>query len=235
MNSMSRLPVITRVGHEIKRRSLVVVRVVRLAPKMVRVVLGGEELAQFISLGFDDHVKLIFPGEDPTSPAMRDFTPRRYDEAAKELCIDFYLHDAGPAATWAAQADVGQRLSVAGPRGSSVIALDGIDSHVLIGDETALPAIGRRLEELPGSTRALVVVESDGGSQGYPLQSEAAVESVEVVRMATHGGQPAQGIISTLRGLEFPPGHCFTWVGTESQAARAIRRYLTDEVIEDDR
>ena len=224
---MSSLPGITRVRHEPKRRRLTVIRVERLAPKMLRIVCGGGELAQFTSLGFDDHVKLFFPVGDEV-PAMRDFTPRRFDAQAGELWIDFYLHDTGPATAWASQVAVGQPLTVGGPRGSFILSPEGIDSHVLIGDETALPAIGRRLEELPASARALVVTESDGGSTGYPLQSRAALEIVSVARGA-HTEAPAAQIIEALRKLKFPPGRCFTWVAAESRSARAIRRYLTDE------
>jgi NADPH-dependent ferric siderophore reductase len=50
----------------------------------------------------------------------------------------------------AAQATVGQFLETGGPKGSAIISRTGIDLHVLIGDETGLPAISRRLEELPG-------------------------------------------------------------------------------------
>ena len=46
---MTNLPSITRVRHEVRRRNLTVLRLERLAPKMLRVVLGGEELAQFTS------------------------------------------------------------------------------------------------------------------------------------------------------------------------------------------
>jgi NADPH-dependent ferric siderophore reductase len=226
---VSSLPTTTRVRHELKRRQLTVTRLQRLAPNMLRIVLGGEELAQFTSLGFDDHVKLFLPSaQDPTAPAMRDFTPRRFDPKAGELWIEFYLHEAGPAAAWAKQATVGQLLTVGGPRGSSILSLEGIDSHVLVGDETALPAIARRLEELPANTRALVLIESDGGSTGYPLQTKAVLETVSVVREA-HNEVPGKEIIDTLRKLKFPTGQCFTWVATESRAARAIRRYLTDE------
>ncbi|MFP3374577.1 siderophore-interacting protein, partial [Pseudomonas sp. SIMBA_068] len=52
---------IHRVMHEIKRRRLEVLRVVDLTPRMRRITLGGPELAGFISLGSDDHVKLLFP------------------------------------------------------------------------------------------------------------------------------------------------------------------------------
>ena len=235
---MSNGPSITRVRHETKRRRLTVVRTERLTPTMLRIVFGGEELEQFTSLGFDDHVKLFFTAsagtsevqssENSAAPPMRDFTPRRFDAGARELWIDFYLHAEGPAATWALQAAVGQSLAIGGPRGSFVISTEGIDSHVLIGDETALPAIGRRLEELPAGSRALVVFESDGGAMDYPFVSPAALELVHVSRGA-HSEPAANEIIATLRKLQFPPGQCFTWVATESQSARAIRRYLTDE------
>jgi NADPH-dependent ferric siderophore reductase len=52
----------------------------RLAAKMVRIVFGGQELEQFTSLGFDDHVKLFFPAGEKL---MRDFTPRRFDAVAQ--------------------------------------------------------------------------------------------------------------------------------------------------------
>ena len=91
---------IHRVMHDIKRRRLQVLRVVDITPRMRRITLGGEQLAGFISLGSDDHIKLLFPqnaaelaalqsptftikGEGP-QPAMRDYTPRRFDLALRE-------------------------------------------------------------------------------------------------------------------------------------------------------
>jgi len=226
---MSDLPHVTRVRHDTKRRRLTVARIDRLAPKMVRVVLRGEDLPGFTSLGFDDHVKLFFssgPDGRLLEPAMRDFTPRRYDADAGELWIDFYLHEAGPAAGWASQVAVGQELAVGGPRGSSMISLEGIDVHVLVGDETALPAIGRRLEELPPQVRALVVLDTEEEAHGYPLASPAQLEVVMVPP-----GDPASRadrIIEVLRNHHLA-GSCFTWVAAESHVARAIRRYLMNE------
>lgn len=229
---MSSAPDSRRVRHETKRRNLTVARVETLAPKMVRVVLQGEELEGFTSLGFDDHVKLFFPsdadGRTDSPAAMRDFTPRWYDAEAGELWIDFFLHEAGPAAGWASRAAVGRSLTVGGPRGSFVISLDGIDSHVLIGDETALPAMSRRLAELPAGTSALAVIETDEGSLGYSLESRAALRIVRVPRSAP-SDVPASQLINALRGMQFPAGRCFVWVAAESQVARTIRRYLTGE------
>jgi NADPH-dependent ferric siderophore reductase len=166
-----------RVRHETKMRLLQVREVSRLTPKMVRIVVGGEALAGFVSAAHDDHVKLFFPqpGQDkpvlptPTPngpvypdgaarPAARDYTPRRYDAVANTLTIDFVLHGEGPATSWAAQARPGQFLGVGGPRGSFIVP-DDFDWYLFVGDETAVPAIGRRLEELPAGTRVIAVVE----------------------------------------------------------------------------
>ena len=244
---MSSGPQITRVRHELKRRRLTVARVEQVAPAMVRVVLSGGELQGFTSLGFDDHVKLFFPslqqGEMPASASglvgskslaentplvMRDFTPRRFDPDTGELWIDFFLHEAGPAASWASRVAVGESLDVGGPKGSAVISPEGIDAHILIGDETALPAISRRLEELPAGARALVILEVDAGSAWPSLESRAALEVILVTRKEGPG-IAAQELIERLRALAFPAGRCFVWIALESQSARAIRRYLREE------
>ena len=62
--------------------------------------------------------------------------------------IDFVLHGDGPAASWAANAVAGSLVGQGGPRGSLVVS-DDFDWYLLAGDETALPSIARRLEELP--------------------------------------------------------------------------------------
>jgi NADPH-dependent ferric siderophore reductase len=223
---MSGAPQIQRVRHETRRRALKVARLERLGSNMLRVVARGEELAGFTSLGFDDHVKLFFDGRAADGrPPMRDFTPRHYDPAAGELWIDFFLHDDGPAGAWAAQAAVGQVLNVGGPRGSSLIGLEGIATHLFIGDETALPAIGRRLEELPATTRAICVIETADGVAGYPLASQAALQVVWV-RRDPAAKEPAAALTAALDALQLPPERCFAWAALEMHGARAVRAYL---------
>ena len=52
----------------------------------------------------------------------------------------------------------GAWLGVGGPR-SSVLMPDAYDAYLLVGDETALPCIARRLEELPPGARAIALIE----------------------------------------------------------------------------
>ncbi|MGE8066040.1 siderophore-interacting protein [Pseudomonas sp. NPDC089569] len=231
---------IHRVMHEIKRRRLQVLRVVDLTPRMRRITLGGPELAGFISLGTDDHVKLLFAqnaqeqatletlelgaGKDHgPMPAMRDYTPRRYDPQTLELDIDFVLHGDGPASTWAEQATPGQFLHIGGPRGSMIVP-DMFDSYLLIGDETALPAIARRLEGLAANRRALVIVEVENGKEQQVLESAAQVNVIWVLR---EGGK--DHLLTTVRQIKVPSGNLYAWVATESKASRQIRRVLLDE------
>ena len=230
-------PVIHRVSHEIKRRRLEVLRVVDITPRMRRITLGGEQLAGFASLGSDDHIKLLFAqnaaeqaalesptfsvkGEGP-QPAMRDYTPRRIDLGSGELDIDFVLHGDGPASTWAEQAKPGQHLHIAGPRGSMIVP-DIFDSYLLVGDETALPAIARRLEELPAGRKVLAVIEIADEHEQQALDSAADVEVIWVVR-------GRDDLLGAVRELQVPQGSLYAWVATETKLSRQVRRVLLDE------
>src|SRR5690606_18511600 len=87
----------------------------------------------------------------------RDYTPRRVDHTSGELVLDFVLHGEGPAAEWARRARPGDSLSFVGPKSSLVLPPD-VSAVVLIGDETALPAIARFLDERPVRVPAHVVI-----------------------------------------------------------------------------
>lgn len=233
-----------RVRHPLRFRVLDVREVTRMTPHLVRVTLAGDALEGFTSVGFDDHVKLFFP--DPLTgvllmpdigpdgpiwpegakPIMRDYTPRRFDAAACTLEIDFALHLAGPATRWAEQARPGQRLGVAGPKGSFIVPT-GFDWHLLIGDDTALPAMSRRLAELPAGARAELLVEVDGPADHIAFDSAADMNVVWVHRdSAAVGDLP---LLDALKRMPPPSGVFHTWIGCESAQAKALRAYLVEE------
>lgn len=218
-----------RVRHETRRRVLNVKTVAKLSPTMVRIVLQGDELAGFTSLGFDDHVKLFFPepGGDEAKVAGRNYTPRRHDAEAGELTIDFALHEAGPATRWAEQARPGQSLTIGGPRGSFIIPA-AYDWHLLVGDDTALPAIARRLEELPAGTRVVAVAEVDTREDEIPLPTRTNASVHWVHRHGAPAGQ-SEPLAQTLRSLPLPKGDFYAWVACESSVAKALRAQLLAE------
>ncbi|MFV0672456.1 siderophore-interacting protein [Variovorax sp. tm] len=233
-----------RVRHELRFRKLAVKTVQRVTPHLIRVTLTGDDLAGFQSPGFDDHVKLFFP--DPATgklslptmgpegpvwpegrPTMRDYTPRRHDAKAGTLEIDFALHEAGPATQWAEQARAGDILGVGGPRGSFIVPTE-FDWHLLIGDDTALPAISRRLAELPAGARAVVLAEIDSEADEIAFDTQAELTLKWAHRRGTEPGL-SHVLLDALKAIELPAGDFHAWVGCESAIAKALRAHLVSE------
>jgi NADPH-dependent ferric siderophore reductase len=199
---------IQRVRHEIKRRELQVAKVQHLAPDYVSVTFKGETLHDFVSASYDDHVKFMLSDDD-----RRDFTPRSYDNVAGELTIEFALHATGAASDWARQAAVGQTAIIAGPRGSMIIPMD-YDWYVLAGDATALPAIRRRLEELPREAKVTVLVAAES-AVSLPFRSEA--------QMALQLLDSQEALLAAIRALQLPAGEGFFWFAGEASVAAQVR------------
>lgn len=242
---------IRRVRHPLQVRTLTVAAVHMLTPHLRRLTLAGESLADLHSDGFDDHVKLLLPppgcdalvlpppGPDGRPdfaaaglalPVARDYTPRRVDRVARTLQIDFTLHGDGPAARWAALAGVGDTVHVAGPRGSMVVPTE-LRWQWLIGDESALPAIARRLEELPGAVEVTVVLET--ACADAPLPPLALGPGRRLLRV----GRPAAGdaaalaapLVQAVRALPSPAGRGHAFAAAESHTVRAVREVLVGQ------
>jgi NADPH-dependent ferric siderophore reductase len=224
MNHTSPASRVQRVRHDTKRRDLEVVRVHTLSPHFRSITFGGEALDGFISASFDDHVKFILDGAAGavagSAPVMRDYTPRHFDAAARELTLEFALHGDGPAADWAARAQPGTRATLAGPRGSFIIPTD-FDWHLLVGDETALPAIARRLEELPAGARTIVLAQVGDVLDRRDFASAADVNVQWLDR--------SDELLAAVRALALPAGEGYAWCAGEAGAMAKLRRILVDE------
>ncbi|ADU11807.1 siderophore-interacting protein [Asticcacaulis excentricus] len=211
-----------RVRFDLRRRELRVAERIRLTPHMLRLVLSGD-LEGFQSLGFDDHVKLLFP--DPQggdTPVMRDYTPRAFDVSKGLLTLDFALHEpAGPATQWALQAQIGEILHIGGPRGSQVWP-DAFAHYLLIGDETALPAIGRRLETAPAGQpiTVLAVVENAAERQTWITQAKADIRWLYRAQ--------ADDVLIAINALTLPED-ALVWVAGEAHWAKMVRSHLHDK------
>ncbi|UOM32724.1 siderophore-interacting protein [Acuticoccus sp. I52.16.1] len=218
-------PTIRRVRHEMMRRELTVSAVERITPAMVRVTLSGASLASFASASPDDHLKVFVPGADG-EPVGRDYTPRHFDTEAGALVIDFVDHDAGPAAAWARTARAGDTVLVGGPRGSAVIEGDAIARWLLIGDETALPAIGRRIEEFGPGTPVTSLVAVAGPAEEQTFATAARLTARWLHRDPGAAADPAP-YLAALETMEIAHD-TFVWVAAEAEVARAIRRHILE-------
>jgi NADPH-dependent ferric siderophore reductase len=209
---------VERVRHEIKQREVTVARVERIGAHFASITFRGDALEDFVSLSFDDHVKFMFT--DPSgAPVRRDYTPRHFDREARELTIEFALHGDGYASNWARQATTGQRAIVAGPRGSMIIPVD-YDWHLLAGDASALPAIARRLEELPAAVRVIVIVAGDAGNRR---------EFVSGAQFEVQWVDDADQLVDAVRAIELPPGEGFAWCAGEAASMAKLRSVLSEE------
>ncbi|MFL6630980.1 MAG: siderophore-interacting protein [Massilia sp.] len=204
-----------RVRHELKVRELTVTRIERLGDGFAAITFAGETLADFTSLSFDDHVKFMFPDAEGEQ-VRRDYTPRRFSREALALTIEFALHGDGKASSWARNAVVGQRALVGGPRGSMIVPLE-LDWHLLTGDATALPAIARRLEELPGGSRAVVLVHAEPADR----RDFAGAADVDLRWFDT-----PEALVADLQALALPAGRGFAWGGGEASMMARVRHVL---------
>lgn len=208
---------VERVRHEPRRRVLAVRNVCRTG-NFAAITLAGADLAGFRSDSFDDHVKVFVPGAGG-EVLGRDYTPRSFDAARLELTIEFLLHGDGAASQWARAARTGEQIAIGGPRGSMIIPTD-YEWHLLAGDASALPAIHRRLEELPAGTRAIVLVQA--ASEDTRHFTSAAQLDVTWLR------EP-ESLLARLRALRLPVGEGYAWCAGEASQMAQVRHILLDE------
>jgi NADPH-dependent ferric siderophore reductase len=225
-----------------RRAKLAVVRrTERVTPHMIRVVLSCDE---FVDNDTTDHyVKLLFlqPGveyPDPLDmgavreqlpsehwPTMRTYTVRSWDDAAKELTIDFVHHgDEGIAGPWAATAQPGDKLWFNGP-GGAYSPQESAAWHLLVGDESALPAIGAAIEALPPGAHAKVFLEVEDETEEQKFSGSGDVELTWLHR-TVRGGERGDGLVEAVEALEFPPGEVQAFVHGEAGFVLRLRRHL---------
>ncbi|WP_372825283.1 siderophore-interacting protein, partial [Polaromonas sp.] len=220
-------------------RHVRVSRVQVLSPAMRRITLTGPELEGFAPAGPASYIKLIFPEpgqsepvrplpDGPRAVSMRTYTPLAVRPEALEVDVDFVLHGEGPASSWAAQASVGQVLFLMGP-GPGYALEEAATQHVLIADDSALPAVETILAALPANARAQVLLEVISDAEQRPLHSAAPLEVVWLARGADHraAGLPLEKALRS--GTVIAPD-ARIYLACEAAAMRRIRKLLTDEL-----
>ena len=223
-------------------RLLQVRRTTHVTPKMIRVTLAGEELDGFPGHGPDRRIKMFFPlqGQDvpavPRSgtggpvwpagearPAIRTYTVRRFDAGAGELDVDFVVHAGhGPAADWAHRAEPGSWVGVSEP-GGRWSPDPSAAFHVVIGDESALPAVATVLDTLDGETVHAFLEVADA-------KEEQSLPGTAVVTWVHRGdAAPGEPLVTAVREAELPPGKGQAWLSGESAAVKDLRAHLLDD------
>ncbi len=222
-----------------------VVRTGRPTPHVVRLVLGGDDLIGLPVGEFTDHyIKILFPVPGVTYPEpmdlaeirrdlpaeqwprLRAYTVRAFDPRTAELTVDVVHHgDEGLAGPWAAALRPGDPVRFVGPGGAYAPSPDA-DWHLLVGDESALPAIAAALERLPSGAPATVLVETSGPAEEQPLPSPGDVKLTWLHRRDRPVGE---GLVAAVRALDFPAGDVHAFVHGEATFVKELRRLLRVE------
>jgi NADPH-dependent ferric siderophore reductase len=223
----------------------------RLSPSFVRVVLGGGGLDRFVPSPYaDSYVKLVFVDPRTTqlpldadgrldvaalrqaaqdaAPRLRAYTVRRWDPARRELTLDVVVHgDVGLGGPWAARARPGEPTWVLGP-GGAYAPDPTADRHLLVGDESALPAISVALEGLPSGSRARALIEVPSREDELPL---ALAPGTDAKVTWLHRGDEVVGrkLVAAVRELSSGEGRTQTFVHGEATFVAELRRHLRIE------
>lgn len=209
---------------------------------MLRLVVGGDELDGFAIAAPASSVRLLLPppGDrtlvmptwtgnqfelpDGARAPIRTFTPRYHDDVHRELTLDVVLHDHGAATDWARAATIGDETAVSGPGRSELVA-ESARSHLLVGDETAIPAIGQLLEWIDPDHDVEVHIEvaAPDAVIELPPHPGATVTWHGSVR----GASPGTAMVAAVEAVADLADS--VWVAGEAAAVQRIRTHLFDE------
>ncbi|MGI9624329.1 MAG: siderophore-interacting protein, partial [Acidimicrobiales bacterium] len=211
------------------------------SPRMMRVVVGGSELD-----GLEIHdpaasIRLLVPsGEvfevpkwngnefllaDGRRPVIRTFTPVSLDSTGHELTIDIVRHPGGAISTWVEAARPGDPCAVSGPgRGESIDAT--AERYVLLGDETAIPAIEQLLAAIPSTIDIETIIEV-ADEDGRLDLADCAAGDVEW-HVPEPGEAPGSTLLSAIAATTIDEG-TRVWAAGEAASVQAIRKHLFGE------
>lgn len=195
----------------------------KLTPHMRRIALTGPGLEGFVSSGRPDERLLV--ALPPDRSERRSYTVRRWSPQRRELVIDFVTHAGGAAARWAELAKPGDTIGLSEASGWYSPPQDA-RRLLLVADMTALPALGRILEELPPDAYARVITEVIEPADEQPLISPATVSTRWL-----HGSGNGLGPSMLGETIRECPDFDYVWFAGEAGVARGVRKWLRHDLL----
>lgn len=218
-------------------RQVTVQRVEQVTPRVKQIVFGGDTLTGFPTPRPGAHIKLLFGAASDGSAdpkkmrsQMRTYTPRSFNPETNELTVEFVLHGDGLASTWAAQAQAGATLTVAGPGGGMDIP-ETLKTMVMLVDESAIPAAGAVLEALPEGCKPIIICEVEDADEQRSLSTKIQVDPTWLFRKE-QSAKPGQllekhlpDVLASVNSME----NCFWWIACEANVMRQMRSQLLNQ------
>jgi NADPH-dependent ferric siderophore reductase len=255
-----------------------------MSPSFTRITFRCDDFASFGTDLLDQRIKIIFPLDgvgisdlgdgydwyprwrelpiEERNP-FRTYTVRAVRQSEREVDVDFVSHgDGGPAAKWLMTATAGVEVALVGPNALSINSAIGIDWHpgtatdvLLVGDETATPAICSILESLSAGMRATAFIEVPTIADAVAITSAADVmvtwlgrdvaeESLESAVRAWVDAHPhvlaLSPVTQTVEDVDVDveliwdapdntTGSFYAWLAGESSVIKSLRRLLVSE------
>ncbi|WP_241386452.1 siderophore-interacting protein [Rhodococcus sp. CH91] len=235
----------------------------RISPTFVRITVGGDDLGSIAPMGSDHWFRMFFPTPEQQElilpaatddrwwpeyqelpadrrPVLRNYTIRRLRAAGEglfgataEMEIDFASHgDLGPASAWAERATPGDEIGIL-DEGISNLRLDEARSWLLVGDESAVPAVAGILGSvLASDPRAVVEVFVEvPDPRDLTAQNLPTGENVRVHPVIRTDAEAVPGALAAeaVRASALPTESAYAFVAGESSLATGVRRHLVRE------
>ena len=210
-------------------RTLEVRRKEFITPHMLRVTLGGPGLDGFPDDSDGGYIKLRVaePDGEAGKPLVRTYTVRHYDAEARELDVDFVIHESdGPAADWAVTCKPGDEIKVGGPGPKKLLDFSA-DWFLLVGDMSALPAISANIERMEPDAKGYVLLEiiDEGDKQELDFPQNLEVEWI----VNSNPERENSVLLDRVKALQWLQGRPSVWVAGEFSQSLAIRTFMKAE------
>lgn len=225
-------------------------RAVQVSPHVRRLTFTGDDVRALPQHGFDQWFRLFLPHPDGTTdfdavpekfglggylryvtkksgtrPPFRNYTVRELRTETAELDVDFVIHgDDGIAGPWATRAEPGERVVIL-DQGRGFDPLDNATFVLLVGDDSALPAVAGILRDLPRDATGLAIVElgDEGDKQDLAAPNGFEIRWIIRDRHATPG---VAALAEVQRFDADAPEVLQVYVGGEQAMVAGTRRHL---------
>jgi len=225
-------------------------RVEAVTPRMRRVVFRASRLSTLLNWSHH-HVRLLFPpeGRVPHWPrqstsgrlnwpggddvlSSRVYTIRWVDERTSTFAVDFVMHHetaSGPGVAFAHRARPGATVGLVGPGGGGTPTGKKL---LLLGDETALPAIARIVESVAGQATIQAVVEVNDITETAYLSPAPSLQVDWLPRNGRPAGDPTMFLAALENHVKDKPQHLTVWAGCEHGVAAELRARLSARLLD---
>lgn len=173
---------------------------------------------------------------DGERPVMRNYTVRQFRpataERGAELDVDFVLHGsaadgtAGPASRWAETCRPGEHVLII-DEGLTFNPERGTDRVVLVGDETALPAIASICASLPSTAIGEAIIEVPGEDDALEFPHPTGIRVQWIVR--PQNTSPGTLALEMLADTALPDVPFHAYAAGEQALASGVRKHLVGE------